>query len=434
MPEIVRQLRGSRRWTLFLLIAVAQLVTLLATRAWFDHWLGERLIVTAREAALNRTTQLAAQLATTIDTLVDADVDRDTILAVVETTGGASQDARVLLIDDQTGAIVADTGGADPAQHVDMLLSAAASSANVSGIHLVNGEPFAYAGYPLTRYGAWLLVDQSADDLRQVVAELRENVRWISMVVVLVMTAVGLLATALIVEAYERHLSRINAQLEQLVERRSRALMRTRDAVIFGLATLAESRDSETGAHLARLRRYTEVLARAFYRRRRGPIPDHVETLGIAAVLHDVGKVGVPDAVLKKPGPLTDDERREMQRHPIIGGDTLMSIKRRLGEDDFLTSATEIIFAHHERWDGGGYPFGLRGEEIPLSARIVMLADVYDALRSPRVYKSAMPHAEARALIIADAGTHFDPEVVEAFLACETEFDRIAADGEAPDL
>ncbi|MFG0285123.1 MAG: HD domain-containing phosphohydrolase [Phycisphaerales bacterium JB039] len=200
----------------------------------------------------------------------------------------------------------------------------------------------------------------------------------------------------------------------------------SRDALIFALAKLAESRDDETGKHLERICRYVEAMAAQLIEK--SPEVDHewLRTVAITAALHDIGKVGIPDAVLKKDGQLTDEERRIMQSHTTIGGDTLLAVKRQWESDDFLRTATEIALGHHEKWDGSGYPFGLRGDDIGLSARIVAVADVYDALTSARVYKGAMSHEEARHIIVEGSGSHFDPLVVEAFLASEEQFRAIA--------
>ena len=202
--------------------------------------------------------------------------------------------------------------------------------------------------------------------------------------------------------------------------------MKTRDAVIFGLAKLAESRDDDTGEHLERIQAYVAVLGRELC----GIYPqiddDTVAMLALTSSLHDIGKVGIPDAVLLKPGGLDDRERAIIEKHPLIGGDCLLAIKRRLGEDDFLEIACEIALAHHERWDGGGYPFGLTGDVIPLSARIVAVADVYDALTTKRVYKEAMSHDQAREIIDKGSGIHFDPDIVAAFLTRQEDFRRLA--------
>ncbi len=222
-------------------------------------------------------------------------------------------------------------------------------------------------------------------------------------------------------------LAELNRDLEKKVAERSAELVNGRDTLIFGLAKLAESRDNETGLHLERICLYVEILGGAMLARGATEI-NHawVQMVTRTAVLHDIGKVGTPDAVLRKPGKLTDDERKIIQKHPCIGGDALIAIKGRWGENPFLNTASEIALCHHEKWDGTGYPYGLRGETIPLAARIVALADVYDALTSARVYKPAMPHAEAVARITADAGTHFDPRVVEAFVTVTDRFREIA--------
>ncbi len=209
-------------------------------------------------------------------------------------------------------------------------------------------------------------------------------------------------------------------------------VLRSRDAVIFGLAKLAESRDDDTGQHLERICRLVEILASQVAKTDPDLDEEWVRTISTTAAMHDIGKVGVPDAVLLKPGALTEDERRTIQRHTYIGGDTLLEIKRRWGEDLFLVTAAQIAMGHHEKWDGNGYPFGLTGDDIPLAARVVAVADVYDALTSKRVYKNRMPHEQARQIIIDEAGAHFDPRVVDAFMACEAQF-RAVADQMNPD-
>lgn len=224
----------------------------------------------------------------------------------------------------------------------------------------------------------------------------------------------------------ERTLADLNANLQAKVDQQSAQLVRSRDAVIFGLAKLADSRDHETGRHIERVCAYAEALAGELHRR--GLLPDEttVRTIASTAALHDIGKVAAPDAVLRKPGPLTDEERRIMQRHAADGGEALLAIRDRWGDSPFLTTAAEIALGHHEQWNGGGYPSGLKGDAIPLSARIVALADVYDALTSRRVYKPPMPHDEAAMLLRRGSGTHFDPRVVEAFGSIEEEFKMIA--------
>ena len=211
--------------------------------------------------------------------------------------------------------------------------------------------------------------------------------------------------------------------------RSAQDLLRTRDAVIFGLAKLAESRDPETGDHLERISLYTTRLAtalRPYPKYQRIVTPTFIRLLGISSVLHDIDKVGLEDTVLLKPGRLTDDERKRMQQHTLVAGDCLKEIEQRLGASNFLQTAREIALHHHERWDGAGYPAGLAGDAIPLAARIVSVCDVYDALRSKRVYKDSFPHEDCVQAIRAGAGTQFDPELVEVFLEVETEFAVIA--------
>ncbi len=207
--------------------------------------------------------------------------------------------------------------------------------------------------------------------------------------------------------------------------KRIQSLVRTQDAVIFGLAKLADSRDPETGDHLERISVYSSMLASAM---RRLPkygktvTPAFVRLIGTSSALHDIGKVGIEDSVLLKPGPLTDEERSRMEVHTTIGADCLREIERRLGNSNFLEMAREIALSHHERWDGSGYPEKLAGEAIPLSARIISVCDVYDALSSRRVYKSAIPHAKCVEIVREGAGKQFDPEIVEIWLTLADQF------------
>ena len=199
----------------------------------------------------------------------------------------------------------------------------------------------------------------------------------------------------------------------------------TRDVAVFALAALAESRDPETGAHLERLRSYSQILAEELHRQ--GPYRDQIderflEDLYRSSPLHDVGKVGIPDAILRKPGKLTPAEFDIMKLHTSIGADALEKAMRHSGGGGFLAMAVDIARYHHERFDGAGYPKGLKGYAIPLPARIVALADVYDALTSVRCYKEAYPPELAREMILEQEGKHFDPAVVEAFLARFVDF------------
>jgi response regulator RpfG family c-di-GMP phosphodiesterase len=200
------------------------------------------------------------------------------------------------------------------------------------------------------------------------------------------------------------------------------------DATIHALASLAENRDDETSRHLERVSRYCGVVAQALRAGGRHVevlTDDFVKDLTTSAPLHDIGKVGIPDSILLKPGPLDEAEWEVMRRHTTIGADTLRHVIEASGEQSYLRMGHEIAWAHHERWDGSGYPRGLRGAEIPLSARIVALVDCYDALTSWRPYKGPWSHDESVAYILEQRGAQFDPDIVDAFRVCAAEFDGI---------
>jgi HD-GYP domain-containing protein (c-di-GMP phosphodiesterase class II) len=248
------------------------------------------------------------------------------------------------------------------------------------------------------------------------------SVAWI----VMLQAAVGYLLLKRIGSDHDK----VTSQSAHDINRQAQDIARTRDAIIFGLAKLAESRDRDTGQHLERIARYSTRLASALqsdWRYRQQVTPEFVHLIGTSSALHDIGKVGLPDSVLLKRGPLTESERRAMQRHTSLGAACLSDIDRRLGDSSFLVMARQIALCHHEQWDGSGYPNGLSGENIPLAARIVGLVDVYDALASVRPYKTAVPHNECVEYIRTRAGTHFDPSLVEVFLKIEGQFQKIAA-------
>ncbi|MGD8255926.1 MAG: response regulator [Desulfobacterales bacterium] len=217
--------------------------------------------------------------------------------------------------------------------------------------------------------------------------------------------------------------------LEHLVNERTRRLALVQAVTIESLATLAEYRDPETGGHIKRTQNYVKALAVHLreYPRFRAQLDDAtIELLYLSAPLHDVGKVGVRDHILLKAGKLTDEEFEEMKRHTVYGRDALQITEQKLGKDSFLHHATEIAYTHQEKWDGSGYPQGLEGDAIPISGRLMALADVYDALISKRVYKPPFSHEDAVKIIVEGKGRHFDPDVVEAFLELENTFRNIA--------
>ena len=222
-----------------------------------------------------------------------------------------------------------------------------------------------------------------------------------------------------------------NDFLDQEVLARTRELQAVHDVTILALASLAETRDNETGNHLLRTQHYVRVLAEqlSLHPRFAGHLDKpSIERLFKSAPLHDIVKVGIPDRILLKPGRFTPEEFAIMQRHPRLGYQALEHAEELLGQPvAFLQTAKEIALCHHEKWDGSGYPQGLVGEQIPVSARLMAVADVYDAVISRRVYKPEMPHEKAAAIIRDGSGTHFDPAVVEAFLALQQDFKQIAA-------
>nr|WP_320191542.1 two-component system response regulator [uncultured Desulfobacter sp.] len=218
--------------------------------------------------------------------------------------------------------------------------------------------------------------------------------------------------------------------LQELVALRTKELALTQEVTIYSLASLAETRDPETGGHILRTQRYVRALAR-----RLKTVPtfeqiltdEVIDLLYKSAPLHDIGKVGVADSILLKPGKLTDEEFEEMKNHTIYGRDALKIAEEKLGNNSFMQYARRIAYTHHEKWDGSGYPNGLRGEDIPVSGRLMAIADVYDALISKRVYKPPFSHAKAMDIITKESGTHFDPVMVEMLSTIEDEFLQIAS-------
>jgi putative two-component system response regulator len=232
-----------------------------------------------------------------------------------------------------------------------------------------------------------------------------------------------------VVKEYQDKLRQYNNNLESAVRQRTAELENSRRDLIHCLARAAEYRDDDTGQHVLRVGRYTRLIGQAL-----GLPEEVIETLEQAALLHDIGKIGIPDSVLLKPGKLTEDEFSMMQKHPGFGKRILTSFSTdeertlqrhaevgahilEVGSSRILDMARTIALTHHERWDGGGYPLGLKGEDIPLVGRIVAVADVFDALSSRRSYKKAFPLDECFQIMLESRGSHFDPDVLDAFLS-----------------
>lgn len=237
-------------------------------------------------------------------------------------------------------------------------------------------------------------------------------------------------ATHLALKATADFLRDKNAYLEQEVQRRTEEMVVVQDVTILAMTSLAETRDSETGNHIRRTRHYVKLLAETLCEHPRfaSALSAHAISLMYkSAPLHDIGKVGIPDRILLKPGRLTPEEFEIMKTHTTLGHAAIEHAEEEHGRPvEFLRVAKEIALYHQEKWDGSGYPYGLSGEAIPLSARLMAIADVYDALISERVYKAAMSHESALEIIAEGRGRHFDPDITDAFLAVHTQIREIA--------
>jgi putative two-component system response regulator len=228
-----------------------------------------------------------------------------------------------------------------------------------------------------------------------------------------------------------------NEFLEQEVHRRTQEVREVQDVTILTMASLAETRDNETGNHILRTQHYVRALAMQLrHHPRFAPFLDAVaiDLLFKSAPLHDIGKVGIPDSILLKPGKLTAEEFEVMKTHTTLGKLAIEAAEDRLGKDvPFLQCAKEIAYSHQEKWDGSGYPQGLAGDAIPISARLMAIADVYDALVSKRVYKPAFAHSEAMRILQEGRGRHFDPDMLDAFVAIQGECQQIAKEYSSDD-
>lgn len=224
-------------------------------------------------------------------------------------------------------------------------------------------------------------------------------------------------------------LKRKTVCLEEEIYKRTKEINLLHEVSIMAMAALAETRDNETGMHLQRTKLYVKELAEYLsgVEKFKGVLGNEtIELIAASAPLHDIGKVGIPDHILLKPSALTAEEFEIVKQHIRLGGDAITQAEQLMGNRGiFLSYAKEIVYFHHERWDGRGYLHGLKGEEIPLSARIMSVADVYDALVSKRVYKAAYSHEDAVQIILNESGKQFDPDIVHAFLACQEQFKKI---------
>ncbi|MCF8092287.1 MAG: two-component system response regulator [Desulfotignum sp.] len=234
--------------------------------------------------------------------------------------------------------------------------------------------------------------------------------------------------THLCLHQAKKELERHNHDLEDLVEEKVEEISDSQLATILAVSKLTEYRDDDTGRHIERTQTFCKILAQKLSNTPYTDIsPEFIDNIYHAAPLHDIGKVGIPDNILLKPGKLTPDQFETMKTHTTIGAKTLQQVRNRYPGNAFINMGIALTRSHHEKWDGTGYPDGLAGKEIPLSGRIMALADVYDALRAARPYKKPFPHEKACRIIREDAGTHFDPAVAEAFISLESEFETCYA-------
>jgi HD-GYP domain-containing protein (c-di-GMP phosphodiesterase class II) len=236
----------------------------------------------------------------------------------------------------------------------------------------------------------------------------------------IVLIALIMVSSSIMIQALSNVIERLDRKVQELSD--------TEDATIETFATLAECRDTDTGYHISRTKMYVEVIARTLQKRSKYQIElsdEYIELLSKSAPLHDIGKIGIPDKILLKKGKLTPEEMEIMKRHTVYGRNALLQSEKKLGSNSFLHLAAEIAYTHQERWNGSGYPQGLKGEEIPLSGRIMAIADVYDALRSERPYKEKMDHEEAIGYLQKHSGILFDPEIISLLPELEKKFAEI---------
>jgi putative two-component system response regulator len=436
----------KRRQILVATLVMSQLGCMTFGVLWASRWLHEAFDqIIHRSAALQAET-IALSLARRTADLSPTDsshllheiygqttVPHDGFVAAIRLADGgvaatSTHAPQAIKLDAALGAeeIAVDDGPSQP------LLAAVRAGESrrqplVSGEMTFDGQLFDVTVLELPKQPAAIVVAMSSASLDRLIAELITPLIHVGFILTGAVVAATALCTIFLVRRFDSTLLEVSSSLEREVERRTLGLQRSRNAVVFGLAKLAESRDKDAGQHLERLRTYVTILASELAKH--NPSIDHhyVANLAIASALHDVGKMGVPDAVILKLGKLTAAERRAMQMHTVLGDECLAAVQRMMGDhDQFLSLGREVAAAHHEQWDGSGYPYGLQGKQIPLAARIVALADVYDALTSYREYRPAANHAEAREWIVSHYGSQFDPEVVEAFIAREADFAKIS--------
>lgn len=445
------------RWRCFIILAVAQVTLLMVGLKLLFGWMDHARIETLRTQVFDNTRSTALGLISQFkqqnlrdfrNTSGQPDGESLQVVRSLIDSIFVPNDGFVCLLDNQSGDVICDRWMTDSANSMDIAAKpfadaadaehAVTSIANVfadvstrgnkaaTGTLSSEHETWWLAAHFVPQLDAILVVAQPQSVVMAVsdqqVASAKARMTPLAAIGCLLAILTQLIAFTWFEEKFES----INTGLERKVTNNERELVRTRNAVIFGLAKLAESRDNDTGEHLERIRQYVEILCSDLVHVLDDIKPEMLHDISLASSLHDIGKVGIPDSILLKPGRLTPEEREVMQIHTLIGGECLDAIHARLGDNTFMDIARQIAYYHHERWDGNGYPHGLAGDEIPLVARVVAVADVYDALTSKRPYKRAMDHLESKTIIVSGSGTQFDPEVVAAFLRHEDKFEEIS--------
>lgn len=226
----------------------------------------------------------------------------------------------------------------------------------------------------------------------------------------------------------KQELVRFNTNLQEMVDEKTLAVVELQNAIVQTISEMVDYHDDTTGSHILRTQAYLRILIEGLQKSgfKHNLLSNmNVELILQSSQLHDVGKIKVDSSILRKPGKLTDEERAEMEKHTIAGGEIIEKIKERTSQHEFLEQALIMATTHHERWDGSGYPYGLKGEDIKLQGRLMAIVDVYDSLVSERPYKPAYSHEESVEIIRISSGTHFDPELVEAFLSVSDDFKKI---------
>lgn len=434
MDKAVGRIRLSRRTKFVGLLLLMQTVCF-AAGVWLQHFC---IGWTTREAMWKKDVASMAEQGSLLAPHVSSQEEKSALLDAMADRGAGNGEAGwgVLIADGSWKVIASIEDGPAPSSEAGKSLRWQAGGdeiqISVTGVvgafPLEDGRHFGVA-QSLGNDRGFLVVHRSEAALETDIAAVLSGLAGVSAITLLWTAALMGICAYVVTGRFcdEVDGERSKTMIEAL--RQKQNLVRTRDAVIFGLAKLTESRDPQTGDHLDRISMYATTLATALMNHpefKDVVTPTFVRLIGISAALHDIGKVGVEDKILLKPAKLTASERASMEDHSRIGGECLSEIERRLGRSNFLHMAREIAFAHHERWDGSGYPYGLRGEQIPLAARIVAIADVYDALSSRRVYKEPYPHDQCVSAIREGSGTQFDPRIVETWLGVANRFRDIS--------